>query len=337
MRDPHPAARLSGRATRRRVGRVGACLLRGVLVLVVGAGPVAAAEIVARVNGTPITKAMVNQVVKSLIVARGGTPSSEEIAQLSDDALESLIDLELLYAAAQKDQIRVSDEDVQAEIARNKARIGGDKAFADALRRSGMSEAQLVADTRKTLMVERFLDQRVTRDASVPPEEAQRFYDQHQQAFQHDEQVHLRELVVPVSPTAAAAERAKARQLADELHGQLRGGATFAQFAKTYATDPDAAAHDGDRGFIDRDALPTALASAAFTLPPGQLSEAIETPDGYHLIIVVERRPAGVVPFAEARPFVEETLLDSQRRERQQAYVEELRKSATIERPTPIP
>src|SRR5215475_6579112 len=85
------------------------------------------ADIVATVNGAPISGKAVNDVVKSLIATRQPPPSSEEIGQLSDAALESLIDLELLYQAAQREQIHVSDEEVQADIARSKARVGGEK------------------------------------------------------------------------------------------------------------------------------------------------------------------------------------------------------------------
>src|SRR5262245_11871220 len=70
--------------------------------------------VVATVNGTPITDTMVKEVVKSLIVQRDAAPSSDEIARLSDAALDSLIDLELLYQTAQKAGIKVSDQEVQA-------------------------------------------------------------------------------------------------------------------------------------------------------------------------------------------------------------------------------
>ena len=310
------------------------------LWVLLAAGGMALAQVpgtIATVNGTPISSKTVNDVVKSLIATQQPPPSSEEIAQLSDAALESLIDLELLYQAAQREQIRVSDQEVQAEIARNKARVGGDKAFAAALQQSGLSEAQLAAETRKTLMVDRLFEQRIDKDVKVTPDAARRFYDEHPAEFQHGEQAHLRELIVRVSPTAPAAERAKARQLADDLHGQLHGGADFARFAKTYAVDAGAAAHGGDRGFVDREALSPAVAQAAFALPIGQLSQVIETPDGYHLLIVSERRPAGRLSFEDARPMVEQALRESERRQRQQAYIAELRKTAKIERPTPEP
>jgi parvulin-like peptidyl-prolyl isomerase len=293
--------------------------------------------VVATVNGTTITDAQVREVVKSLIVQRAAPPSSEEIATLSDAALDSLIDLELLYEAAQKEGIRVSDQEVQGEIGRTKARVGGEAAFAAALQRSGLSEAQLAAETRKTLMVDRLVEQRVTKDVRVTSDATRGFYDQHHQEFQHPEQARVRELVVTVAPTAAPAERAKARQLAVELRGQVRGAPDFARFAKTYAADATTAAHGGDRGLVDRGTLPPALDAAAFSLPINQLSDVIESPAGYHLIEVTERRPAGVVPFEEARPAVEQALLESERRQRQQAYLDELRKTAKIERPTPAP
>ena len=91
----------------------GACalLLASIVSATAGEGE---AEVVARVNGTPITQGTVNQVVKSLILERGSTPNSDEIKALNDAALDSLIDLELLFAAAQQAQIRVTDQDVQA-------------------------------------------------------------------------------------------------------------------------------------------------------------------------------------------------------------------------------
>lgn len=183
------------------------------------------------VNGTPITDTMVKDVVKSLIATSKAAPSSDEIAQLTDAALDSLIDLELLYGAAQAAHIQVSDEDVKREIARSKARVGGDKAFAEALRRSGLTEAQLFAETRKTMMVDTLIEQQLMKDVRVSPEAARRFYDEHQSEFQ-------------------------------------RGGK--------------------------------------------------------------------VTPFEQAKPAVEQTLLESERRQRQQAYLVELRKNARIEHPTPV-
>jgi hypothetical protein len=215
--------------------RIGALLavLCGLECLLAGRPSCLAADqstVMVVVNGAPITDAMVKDVVKSVISSSSTAPSSAEIAQLTDAALESLIDLELLYGAAQAAHVQVSDEDVKREIAKSKARVGGDKAFAEALQRSGLSEAQLFADTRKTMMVDKLIEQQLMYGVRISPEAARRFYDEHQSEFQ---------------------------------------------------------------------------------------------------------RNGKVIPYDEAKAAVEKTLLESERRQRQQTYLAELRKNARIERPTP--
>jgi parvulin-like peptidyl-prolyl isomerase len=150
-------------------------------VILLGAAAAAAADsgIVARVDGTPITEAMVNAVVKAAITGRPQPPSSEEITRLSDAALESLIDLELLYAAAQRQGIAVSEAQVDAEVARSRARFAKPSDYEAALQRSGLTEAQVRADTRKTLVVDALLERVVWKEVRVSPEAVQRYYEQH--------------------------------------------------------------------------------------------------------------------------------------------------------------
>jgi len=152
-----------------------------IVLLLVGAVAARAADsaIVARVDGTPITEAEVNAVVKGAISGRTQPPSSEEIAALSDAALDSLIDLELLYAAARRQGITVSDAQVEAELARSRARFPKPADYEAALKRSGMTAAQLQADTRKTLVVNVLLERVVWKDVRVTPEAVRQYYDQH--------------------------------------------------------------------------------------------------------------------------------------------------------------
>jgi len=135
--------------------------------------------VAARVNGTAITDAMVNDVVKGVIAGRPKPPSSEEIAQLSNEALESLIDLELLYQAALAQKLTVSDLEINAEIARSRQRFADEAAYKAALKKSGLSPEQLRAETRKTLLVNKFLADVVWKGAQVAPGAPQRFYEEH--------------------------------------------------------------------------------------------------------------------------------------------------------------
>ncbi len=149
------------------------------------AGPAHAdpSTVVARVNGTAITEGQVNAIVKGVISGRKQPPPSEEIATLSSAALESLIDLELLAQAAQQQGLTVGDAEVDAAIARNRARFKNPQQYDQLVARSGMSREQLRADTRKTLLVDALLKRVVWKDIRITPEQVRAYYDQHHAAL----------------------------------------------------------------------------------------------------------------------------------------------------------
>jgi hypothetical protein len=132
------------------------------------------------VNGTPITDTMVKDVVKSLIATHEGAPSSDEIAQLTEAAIESLIDLELLYDAAQAAHVQVSDEDVKREIA--KSGPGRATRLPRGARRSGLTEAELRRDAQDD-DIDKLVEQQLMKDVRVSPEGAA-LHDEHQSEFQ---------------------------------------------------------------------------------------------------------------------------------------------------------
>jgi parvulin-like peptidyl-prolyl isomerase len=156
-------------------------VLMSIAALLLVARPAPAGDVAARVNGTPIDSAMVNEVVKGVIAGRGQAPppDSEEIARLTDQALDSLIDLELLYQAAQAQQLTVSEQEVDADIAQSRKHFASDADFNAALQHSGLTPERLRADTRKTLLVSKLLTTVVWRGVQVAPDAPRRFYDEH--------------------------------------------------------------------------------------------------------------------------------------------------------------
>ena len=95
------------------------------------------------------------------------------------------------------------------------------------------------------------------------------------------DQVRVRHILVSVgSPDEEPAARAKAQNLLQ----QLRSGADFAQLAREYSEDPVSAAAGGDLGFFGRDKMMPEFEKAAFALKPGELSDLVITPFGYHII-----------------------------------------------------
>ena len=95
------------------------------------------------------------------------------------------------------------------------------------------------------------------------------------------DQVRVSHILVSVrSPDEEPAARAKAQ----DLMQQLQSGADFAQLARQHSDDPGSAAAGGDLGFFGRGKMMPEFEKAAFALKPGELSDPVVTPFGYHII-----------------------------------------------------
>ncbi len=282
-------------------------------------------------NGTPIPADVVDTVVRNVIASRAQPPDSEEIERLTRTALDSLIDLELLYQEAQARKIVVSDKEVDAEIARTQKRFANKTEFEAALKASGLSLARLRDDTRKTSMVNRLLATISGADAPVSADAINRFYEQHRDELAQPGEVRVSEIFVRVQATGSLAERAAALEHAQEVLAQLRAGGNFAALARARSDDSKTAKHGGDRGFVRRGQLPTALDDAVFALQPGQVSEIVEGPDGYHIVMVTEVRPPRTAALADVRDHIAKLLEEEERNRRQAAFVKTLREKAKIE------
>jgi len=275
----------------------------------------------ARVGDVEISQGAVQGLVKSVLLAQATPPDSAEIGRLSDSALASLIDLELLHQEALRRRLTVSDAAVDAEIERVRGHFSDADEFSDALRRSNLSRQQLRSDTRKTLLVDALLRSVVWADIEIPEEKVRAFYDEHRAALSEPAKIHLREIVLDTSALAKA----------EELRSQLVDGADFAELAYNYSTDRTTAARGGDRGFVQSGELATELEKAAAALPIGRVSEVIHGSDGLHIIEVVERRPGRTPPLEDVRASIVAVLDADEREDRTRRYVAELRDKAEIE------
>ncbi|MCK6555898.1 peptidylprolyl isomerase [Candidatus Binatia bacterium] len=293
-------------------------------------------DIVARVNAVPIYRKTVREVVQGGVFMQDTEPDAAGLAKLANQALESLIDLELLYQESQARGVAVTDADVEAEIQRTRANFPSDAAFKAALTKNGTTLDELRADTRKTLAVSRLIEGDAWREVRVSADEIGAFYEQNREEFRHGAQIRASHILVRVPAGSSAAERAAARKRAEALLAELRAGADFAALAREKSADPVSAARGGDRGFFAKGEMDPAFEAAAFALSPGQIGGVVETRYGFEIVTVTGQRDAGISPLAEVEPVIREVLLKSARQERQAALVAELRQKAKIERVAPL-
>ena len=304
-------------------------LALGLLLVSAARGGETEEPVAARVNGTVISQSSVRDLLKSVIAGSPAPPSSEELEDLSRAALDSLVDLELLYQEAVARHVRVSQSEIDAEIEHTRARFRDASQFDAALQQSGLSHERLQQDTRKTLLADRLLEQVVWRDIRVSDADAKAFYDRNRREFEHPEQVRVRHLLLRAPPNGP--EREATHKKAVAMRSQIAHGAAFADLARKSSDDGESAPRGGDLGYVGRGVLPAEVENAAFALPKGGLSDVIETPMGYHLVQVLDRKSPGVTDFSQVKDAIVQTLVNQEKKQRQAAFVADLRKKATIE------
>ncbi len=310
-------------------------LLASLLALALPAASLAASpaadEVAARVDGVVISRESVREVVTALANNQEKPPDDKQVEQITRAALDSLIAFELLYQESERRGVKISAADVDAAIARNRARFRSAQAYDAALARRGMSAEDLRRDTRKTLAVNRLLEQTVWQDIQIKPAEIQRFYDENREQFKHPAEIRASHILIRVSAGASAAQKEKAKKEAEVLLQQLKQGADFAALARQHSQDPATAKSGGDLGFFSRDTMEASFEKAAFALKPGELSGVVQTPYGFHIIKVTAQRDAGYSPPAEVKGEITAVLRDEAKRSKQDQLVAELRKKAKVE------
>jgi len=288
-------------------------------------------DIVARVNGTPIYRKSVREVVQGSLAVQDKQPDAAAIGKLAADALDSIIAFELLYQESQTRGITVDDKAVDEEIARTKSAFPDSHAFDAAMKAKGMTMVDLRRDTRKTMAVNRLLEGQIWKDLRVTADQIKDFYEQNKQEFKHPPQIRASHILIRLPEHAAPAERQAAKKRAADVLDKIKAGGDFAQLAREYSDDAGSKSLGGDLGFFAKGEMVEAFEKEAFKLAPGQVSGIVETPYGFDIIKVTAGRDAGYESLEDVQDRIREVLNKSARQQRQADFVAELRKKTKVE------
>lgn len=283
------------------------------------------------VNGVAISRKALLDVVQSLISQLDDIPDPPTTERYRREALDSLIDFELLYQDGVARQLSVSPTDVGDEMKRTEKSFPTRQDYQDALKAKGLTQKDIEVETRRALMVNRVLKDVVWPGVATPDDAIRSYYDKHQAEFTHPPQVRAGYILIRTKKGASAAERTASRAKADGLLQRARNGEDFAGLATSTSDDPATAQRGGDLGYISRGIMGDAFDQVAFGIEPGQTSDVVETPFGFMIIKVVSRREGGVAPLEEVRERIANGIRDEGRAKAQAEFVKELRAKAKIE------
>lgn len=124
---------------------------------------------------------------------------------------------------------------------------------------------------------------------------ARTIYNSNQQKFGTPEQVRASHILIRTGDQDAKSK-------IQDIRKQIQSGSDFEELAKTRSQDPGSATKGGDLGYFGRGRMIDQFEKVVFAMSkPGEVSDVFESPFGFHIIKLIEKKPAGVKLFAEVK------------------------------------
>jgi peptidyl-prolyl cis-trans isomerase SurA len=248
-------------------------------------------RIVAVVNDEVITSndlsERVNLVVKQLQRQGGQLPGADVLQrQILERMINDLVQVQM----AKENGIKVDDLTLDRTIERiasenNMTMI----AFRQALERDGIRYARFREDIRNEILLARLREREVENSIVVTDAEVDTELAREAKENSGDSEFRLSHVLVLVPAQATQEQIENRRRRALQALSELRKGANFAQVAATYSDAPDAT-KGGDLGWRASGRLPSLFLDALEKLHPGEVSDILRSPNGFHIVKLLEKR-----------------------------------------------
>jgi peptidyl-prolyl cis-trans isomerase C len=292
--------------------------------------PATIPPIIARVNGQDVKKEEFDRIIQTMEARAGHPIPPDRRDEIMRGALDQLVVYTLLSQESRNRGIKIEDAEIDAKMAQLKGQFPTQDAFDKALKERGMTFESLRKDARVDLSVTKLIEAETAALPGPSDLEAKDFYDKNPQRFKQEESVRASHILVRVDEKADAATKKKARAEIDAVLKQVKAGGDFAKLAQQHSQD-GSAAQGGDLNYFAKGAMVPAFDKVAFELKPGQVSDVVTTPFGYHIIKVIDRKPGRTVPFEETSEQIKQFLSQQKKQQHQEAFIEGLRKKSKIE------
>ena len=309
-------------------------LLIFAVVLTATAGCSRGDKAAAIVNGISISVEELDDSVsryRDQYAAQGQPIPDEQLPAFRSSILESLIRKSALLSKARELEISIADEEIEAEIQKIRDQFTSDDQFKEAISGQGYKEDDLRAEIRDDLTASAVIDSEVLEAIDIPEDDVVSFFEENSQYFITPESVTASHILIQVAADASSADIEKAEGKINDILEELKAGADFAELAKKRSEGPSGP-NGGSLGTFGRGQMVPPFEEAAFALEPGELSGAVKTEFGYHVILVSDKTEANTRTFEEVRDDILDFLRQSEGDSMINDYVESLVTSAEIER-----
>jgi peptidyl-prolyl cis-trans isomerase C len=291
-------------------------------------------QVVGKVNGRPLYRAFYEQnldYIRSRIPIGGRAQNTEMYLNAPFNALERLVDDELIDQEARREGMAASDAEVQAEYDRAAKAAGGERYFLVNLQAQHISKKMAIEGMRKRLTVDRYTKEKLEAGITVSDDDAVAYYNGDLSKYKSELWIKVFHILVRCRRDAPSNEVESARKRIEKILANIRAGEPFETMAREFSEDKTANL-GGSIGFLKSGVTYPEFDAVAFSLQPGQVSDPVRTEVGFHIIKVQERRGGELKPFEEVKDDCKMRAMTAKQAAVLEAALSRLRASADIER-----
>ena len=220
----------------------------------------------------------------------------QEPEDLPNRLLNNMIDTRVILAYARRDSVRVPAEQVNGAVReiidQYTERLGSGEALEQLVTNSGMTMRdwnRLLRRQKEEELLQRRLEEDRFGEVRVTGLEVAQYYETHYDSIpSYPIKLDLSHIMITSRPDPEVVAALNAR--IEEIRRRIADGEDFGEMARRYSEDLNSARNGGDLGFFTRGTFMADFEDAAFALEPGEISHAVQTDVGLHIIKLEERK-----------------------------------------------
>lgn len=286
-------------------------------------------EVAAIVNDQVITKSellkQVDMIRKQLELSKTPVPEPDVLRK---QVLQHLIDVGLQLQMAKQVGIAV-DENKLNDAIQDIAKKNGVSLtqMREQVEQQGMSFQEYRTNIQKQMIISQLQNQALRSTITVNDEQASRFMKTSQQGKATPREFHIQNILIPLPEAPSPQAVAQAKKLAEQVLREVKQGENFAQAAVMHSSG-NTALQGGDLGWRQLAALPEIFATHVVKMKAGEISGPFQTPNGFHIIKLVDVRTDKVAPLTMEQ--AKQMLFAQHFEESVQNWIQTLRSKAFI-------
>ncbi|MFA5323111.1 MAG: peptidylprolyl isomerase [Smithella sp.] len=287
-------------------------------------------DIAASVDGKILKKSdLENNLNERFNLIKNKVPSDKQ-KEFKDNLKNQLINVfimrTLLSNEIEKRKIQVSNQEVKMAMDGIQASIPPNKKIDDFFKENKITQEDIIFAVK----VEKFRNMEIGQKANPTQKEISKFYnDNKDKLFTAPESVHVRHILVNVGKNDSDKVKAEKKEKIEDIRKQLLSGGDFADMARKNSDCPSKEV-GGDLNYIKKGQMVKPFENAAFSQEKNAIGPVIKTEYGYHIIQVLDRKPAKKMTLEEAKGKIAAYLEQRKKTEAFNAILKDLQSKAKI-------